>query len=155
MLVNESWFEDIQAWYQKGRNASNQELVTLIANTPSFLFSPPIDDRQSDAIAYFVDGCDKLQRHYESEGQVEEAYNHMQFCYAKLQALATHADAEKDVKRWSLKKLDTLIVSMMEFCQQQHDNSWLKESELLVELHVAFMQGQNGLNLYQSRRSLR
>ncbi|WP_407333047.1 hypothetical protein [Enterovibrio sp. 27052020O] len=149
------WFEQIQAWYSDGMSNGIKGLENLIANSPASLFAPPIDQAQSDAIAYFVDGCIKLQRHYESEGRIDEAYNYLQFCYAKLQGMASHAEVEKEVKRWSLKKLDTLIVAMMEFCQQQQDSAWVKESELLVELHVAFMQGQNGLNLYQSHRSFR
>ncbi|MEZ8142528.1 hypothetical protein A1OO_08410 [Enterovibrio norvegicus FF-33] len=149
------WLEDIKSWYSEGTSSGVNGLANLITNTPSVLFAPPISQTQSDAIAYFVDGCEKLQRLHQSEGRIDEAYNYLQFCYAKLQSLASHADVEKEVKRWSLKKLDTIIVGMMEFCQQQQDNAWIKESEVLVELHVAFMQGQNGLNLYQSHRSFR
>lgn len=143
------WMTEIQCWYGDESNRDMTQLSHVIADTPAKIFEPPIDLMTSDAIAYFVDGCTRLQRHYEAQGQISEAYSYLQFCYAKLQALGARADIEPEVKRWSLKKLDQLIIAMMEFCQHQHDDAWLDESKQLIELHVAFMVGQNNLNLYQ------
>lgn len=145
----DSWMEKIQQWYADTAHRSIDSLAMVVSQTPAMIFYPPIDLMRSDAIAYFVDGCFKLQRHYQFEGKTEDAFSYLQFCYAKLQALASRPDIEPDIRCWSLKKLDGLIVAMMEFCQQQNDVIWQRESEQLVELHIAFMQGQSDLNLYQ------
>ncbi|MBV7296886.1 hypothetical protein [Enterovibrio paralichthyis] len=150
----EKWLQDIQQWYENPQHRDIGQLSAVIEQAPASLFEPPIDHTSSDAIAYFVDGCIRLQRHYEFEGKSTDAYSYLQFCYAKLQALASRTDIETEVRRWSLKKLDQLIVSMMEFCQHQNDAGWLSESKQLIELHVAFMVGQNNLNLYQPQRPL-
>lgn len=149
MRVIDSWMEKIQQWYSDTAHRSIDSLAAIVSQTPAMIFDPPIDLKRSDAIAYFVDGCCKLQRHYQSQGNTEEAFSYLQFCYAKLQALACRPEIEPDIRRWALKKLDILIVAMMEFCQQQNDVVWQRESEQLVELHVSFMQGQSDLNLYQ------
>ncbi len=142
------WFESIQQWYENKETRQFDSLANLLSATPTTLFSSPITQEKSDAIAYFVDACNLLQRHYQHTDRDDDAYSYMQFCYAKLQALASDPQAESDVKRWSLKKLDQCIVTMMEFCQHQGNDSWLLESEQLVELHIAFMLGQNERNLH-------
>ncbi|KKD58214.1 hypothetical protein RN22_22335 [Grimontia sp. AD028] len=152
MDVVDAWMKKIQNWYEDAEHRNVDTLAAVVSQTPAMIFDPPIDLTRSDAIAYFVDGCTKLQRHHQFEGKAEEAFSYLQFCYAKLQALASRSDIEPDIKRWSLKKLDILIVAMMEFCQQQNDAAWQRESEQLVELHVTFMMGQNDLNLHTPAR---
>ncbi|PKF49462.1 hypothetical protein [Enterovibrio nigricans] len=142
----DNWLEDISAWYDN-ENLQYPVLAQLIKSPPAELFSSPVSPEKSDSLAYFFDACFKLHRHEESQLNTDSAYSYLHFSYAKLQQLASHSSSEVDVRRWSIKKLDQVIVAMMEFCQKQGSDDWLKESEMLVELHISFMLGQSNLNV--------
>ncbi|MDD1780634.1 hypothetical protein LRP49_05400 [Enterovibrio sp. ZSDZ35] len=143
------WLSNIEAWY-RDENRQYPALKKLITAPPGDLFLSPVSDEKSDSLAYFFDGCLMLYRHEKQLQNIDNAYSYLHFSYAKLQQLASEPTSDLDVRRWSIKKLDHIIVAMMEFCQEQGTDAWRRESETLVELHITFMLAQSDMNIQRT-----
>ncbi len=148
MLTFSQWLKEIEYWYDND-NPSNVKSLRIIVNAaPDSLFIPPFNQNKSDAIAYFVDACVRIKQNFQQNNSIDESYNYQQFCYAKLQSMACACQTDIPLKRWCVKKLDALVISMLEFCQQQGDPIWLQESENIIKLHAVFMNSLNDFNLF-------
>ncbi|MGF1723478.1 hypothetical protein [Photobacterium nomapromontoriensis] len=143
----ECWLNQLKSDYVLDIRNEISTLSRAVSHAPASIFGPIDTELQSEAIAYWFDSCQRLSYYYQHLNDVELAYSYMHFAYSKLQELASLSPQNPAMKRWCYKKLDRMIVSMMEFCQQQHGQRWEQESNDLVELHVIFMQGQQHINL--------
>ncbi|MDV5167447.1 hypothetical protein [Photobacterium rosenbergii] len=121
--------------------------IQLLNDAPQVMFGPVITDSQNEAIAYWVELCQRLEHFYQQSGDSNLAFRYKQFCYSKIQTLAIAPEQDEAVKRWCIKKLELQIISMLEFCQQQAKSSWQEESQHLINDHVHFMQSINHQNL--------
>lgn len=145
-----TWLDNIKVWYQTPSPPQQRDIQTLIDalnHAPDIIFTDVSCELHNEALAYWLDACQRLSFYYQDLPNIEKAFSYMQFGYAKLQCMICDQALEPDLKRWCLKKLDRMIVAMMEFCQQQNSQQWLDESTQLINLHVTFMEGQNNLNL--------
>ncbi|PSU74752.1 hypothetical protein [Photobacterium phosphoreum] len=155
------WLVTIKAWYREDKPNNITSLSSIIATTPTALFTASKlnnpathqhthHDQQEEALAYWLDGCQKIC-HFHSKQQPQLAFTYIQLPYAKLQALVCDPQQNATTKRWGLKKLDTIIVTLLEFCQNQQQysqlQSWQQQSRDLIDLHVIFMAAQQHLNL--------
>ncbi|MDO6706658.1 hypothetical protein [Photobacterium sp. 1_MG-2023] len=141
------WLTDLKAWYERGNHRDIDILRRGVHRVPDRVFMQLETPHDSEALAYWLDACQRLSIYYTDLGDADQGYNYLQFAYAKLQAMSTETSLQPDARRWALKKLDRLVVAMSDFCQHQHNEKWLEESKHLIDLHVAFMSGQNHLNL--------
>lgn len=153
MMTLHCWLESVKGWYQPNHSHDFSELVTLIQQTPSSMMNELDNETGSEALAYWLDACFRLTKYYQHQGYNEQAFGYIQLSYAKLQAVVCDASYSAELKRWSLKKLDRIIVAMVEFCQHQTDPQWQQESVQLINLHVAFMESQQHLNLKYSAKN--
>ncbi|EAS42811.1 hypothetical protein C9J48_11430 [Photobacterium profundum] len=141
------WLDGIKIWFQPNQSQNIKILIDHVNLAPSALFDNVDSDMNSEALAYWFDACQRLSLYYQDQGEPEKAFSYLQFAYAKLQGMLCHPSHSDDIKRWSLKKIDRIIVVMVEFCQVQQEKKWQQESIQLINLHVTFMEGQNNLNL--------
>lgn len=150
----QSWLTQIKQWYQPQQGRDINILINAVSNAPDSIFGAIETEKHSEALAYWIDSCQRLCCYYqdiaEPAAKPEKAFGYLQFAYAKLQEMACNPELDPGMKRWSLKRLDRMIVAMAEFCQRQEDTKWQQESTQLIELHVAFMQAQNNQNLSYS-----
>ncbi|MDP2572593.1 transcriptional regulator [Vibrio penaeicida] len=145
MISLEAWQAEVSDWYQSGKHDQVEPLVPLILQPPEAIWGPLITDEQSKAIACWLDGCLRIFQHYKREESPTKSYEYLNFAYAKLQAVSCNPEAEIDLKHWCLKRLDHLIVVMLEQCNQL---GWTEESQKQIQCHVEFMsQQQQNLNL--------
>lgn len=152
-----SWLAEIKAWYREDNPNNIPPLIAIITATPAYLFTTSDLDKaanknshndhlREEALAYWLDGCQKIcQFHRQQQPQL--AFTYIQLPYAKLQALVCDPQQSTAIKRWGLKKLDSIIVSLLEFCQCQQQQHWQQQSSDLIDLHVIFMAAQQHLNL--------
>ncbi|SMY33764.1 hypothetical protein PMAL9190_01223 [Photobacterium malacitanum] len=145
------WLTTIKAWYSEDNPNNIPPLIAIITTTPAALFTTPEhnnigDHQQEEALAYWLDGCQKICQFYHHQ-QPQLAFTYIQLPYAKLQALVCDPQQSATTKRWGLKKLDTVIVTLLEFCQSQPQPQWQQQSQDLIDLHVTFMAAQQHLNL--------
>ncbi|CEO40911.1 hypothetical protein C0Z01_16225 [Photobacterium kishitanii] len=152
------WLASIKAWYLEDNPNNIAPLITIITATPTDLFttSDPNkvvsnnnlrnDHQHEEALAYWLDGCQKICQ-YHRQQQPQLAFTYIQLPYAKLQALVCDPQQSAAIKRWGLKKLDSIIVTLLEFCQGQQQQHWQQQSNDLIDLHVIFMAAQQHLNL--------
>lgn len=143
------WLTTIKTWYSDENPNNIKPLIAIISATPISLFTvadPNTHSQNEEALAYWLDGCDKISRFYRQQ-QPELAFTYIQLPYAKLQALICDPQQSATTKRWSLKKLDHIIVTLLEFCQYQQLQHWQQQSDDLIDLHVIFMAAQQHLNL--------
>lgn len=143
----ECWLTQLKSDYARDLGNDIPTLCGAVSHVPTTIFSQIDTDVHSEALAYWFNACHRLSQRYLHCNDAELAYNYMQFAYSKLQELSSLPQQDPAMKRWCYKKLDRMIVSMMEFCQQQHGERWAQEGNDLIELHVMFMQGQQHLNL--------
>ncbi|MGD6735535.1 hypothetical protein ACP5PY_03780 [Photobacterium leiognathi subsp. mandapamensis] len=141
------WLESIKSWYQPNHSHDFSDLISVIEQTPQSMMDELDTETGSEALAYWLDACFRLTKYYQHQGYNEQAFGYIQLSYAKLQAIVCEQSYSAELKRWSLKKLDRIIVAMVEFCQHQSDRQWQQESIQLINLHVAFMESQQHLNL--------
>lgn len=154
----DTWLESIESWYRSRKHDQVDKLEVLILTPPDAIWGPLISDKQSKAIACWLDGCLRIYTHYKqssatpsgnAEGQIaqlmaeraEKAYQFVMFAYSKLQAVSGNTSAEPDLQEWCTKRMQHLCVLALEFANQQHDPRWQGESERLIESHVRFMTG--------------
>ncbi|KLV03411.1 hypothetical protein ABT56_20040 [Photobacterium aquae] len=151
MITIECWLTQVQECYAKAAADNNESHVDalrqIINHAPSSLFGNIESEPHREAIAYWFDVCQRLSCYFRHSGEWDLSYNYLQFAYSKLQAIVSDPLQDPAIKRWGIKKLDRMIVNMLEFCQHQPDPHWQTESESLIELHVRFMQGQQHKNL--------
>ncbi|MBC7001541.1 hypothetical protein BIZ37_03135 [Photobacterium sp. BZF1] len=121
--------------------------IQLLNGAPPVIFGPVITETQNEAIAYWLELCQQLVNFYQNNGDYELAFRYKQFCYSKLQALAIAPQQDAAIKRWCIKKLEIMVINMLEFCQQQSTVVWQNESQQLIDAHVHFMQSMNHQNL--------
>ncbi|WP_422767957.1 hypothetical protein ACOX9X_21060 [Photobacterium leiognathi subsp. mandapamensis] len=141
------WLKSIKSWYQPNHSHDFSDLVSVIQQTPQSMMDELDTETGSEALAYWLDACFRLTKYYQHQGYNEQAFGYIQLSYAKLQAIVCEQSYSAELKRWSLKKLHRIIVAMVEFCQHQSDPQWQQESIQLINLHVAFMESQQHLNL--------
>lgn len=153
MEIIQLWLSDIKSWYQPPTHSDPSILINAVNHAPDAIFDTVETHLHSEALVYWIDACQRLSIYYQNNGDIEKSYSYLQFCYAKLQEMACKPSLDVNMKRWCLKKLDRLIIRLMEFCQCQTDAKWQQESSMLIELHVSFMKGQNHLNLAYSSGS--
>ena len=143
----------IDGWLKKvskldlNLNKGIQPAIQLLNDAPHVMFGPVNTASQNEAIAYWIELCQRLEHFYQQSGDSELAFRYKQFCYSKMQTLAIAPEQDEAVKRWCIKKLELKIISMLEFCQQQAKSSWQEESQHLINDHVYFMQSINHQNL--------
>ncbi|MBA5761211.1 transcriptional regulator [Vibrio sp. 404] len=137
----ESWVEQISHWYETRKHDQDESLQSLILSAPDSIWGPTITELQSKAIACWLDGCLRIF-HSLRYREPSVAYQYLQLASSKLQACASHTQADIELKDWSMKRLQHLTVLALEFCNQQHQNDWQRESHQLIEAHVLFMAAQ-------------
>ena len=152
----DTWLESIENWYRSRKHDQVEKLEVLILMPPDAIWGPLINDKQSKAIACWLDGCLRIYTHYKqasvspidsSEIQVtqdfsepaEKAYQFVMFAYSKLQAVSSNRAAEIALQEWCTKRMQHLCVLALEFANQQQNPRWQGESERLIESHVKFM----------------
>lgn len=150
MIILSDWLSEISHWYQKTDMQNMDTLSPLIHSPPEAVWGPELCDEQSKAIACWLDGCLRLYKHYHQEAQSDKAYGYLQLAYSKLQFVATQPHVDHEIKQWAIKRLDHLIVLLLEFCNQQDAQNWQAESQHQIELHVAFMSSLQDINLADS-----
>ncbi|PSW16038.1 hypothetical protein C9J01_03250 [Photobacterium rosenbergii] len=121
--------------------------IQLLNGAPQVIFGPVITESQNEDIAYWLELCQQLVNFYQNNGDYELAFRYKQFCYSKLQALAIAPQQDEAIKRWCIKKLEIMIINMLEYCQQQPTVVWQNESQQLIDAHVHYMQSMNHQNL--------
>ncbi len=136
----DKWLDDIADLHQNRKH--DQELEVLILNTPTELWGPEVNEMQSAAIGYWLDGCLQiyLQTRYSAP---EKAYQYLQLAYSRLQQVACNPVNELNLRDWCMKRLQHLAVLSLEFCNQQTQASWQTRSHQLIEAHVHFMAAQS------------
>lgn len=135
------WLEQIELWYQTRKHDQGSNLESLILYPPDQVWGPIISERQSKAIACWLDGCLRLFQ-YQRYQRPDKAYQYLQFAYSKLQQVTINPQSELELKDWCMKRMQNLIVLSLEFCTQQPNERWQAESSLLIENHVRFMAAQ-------------
>ncbi|PSU36237.1 hypothetical protein [Photobacterium lutimaris] len=140
------WLEELKS---VALSASWDEAANarLLNEAPSSLFGRVVNPTQSEAVAYWLDVCCRLSAYHQHAGNVDLAFRYQQFSYSKIQALASEPNQDTAIQRWCIKKLERMVVSMLEFCQQQPHPAWQNESKHLIESHVHFMQMLSHQNL--------
>lgn len=147
MITLSDWLSEISDWYQNTDMSDMNTLSPLIHSPPEAIWGPELCDEQSKAIACWLDGCLRLYKHYQQHIQADKAYGYLQLAYSKLQFVATQPHVDSNIKQWAIKRLDHLIVVLLEFCNQQDTNNWQEESKQQIELHVTFMNSLQNINL--------
>ncbi|KXF81106.1 hypothetical protein [Enterovibrio coralii] len=143
------WLGCMQAWYCNQNINEMRGLESLVIEAPANLFAPCIDEDKSLGIGYWLDACVRLHHHLNSVDDRDGAYAFLQFAYSKMQEMGSNISHDIEVKKWCLKRMDALIVTLLEFCQRQQSSYWERESTSLIEAHVSYMTAQNHLNLSQ------
>ncbi|MBY5948327.1 hypothetical protein [Photobacterium rosenbergii] len=128
-------------------NSDIHPAIQLLNDAPQVMFGPVITESQNEAIAYWLELCQQLVNFYQNNGDYELAFRYKQFCYSKLQALAIAPQQDEAIKRWCIKKLEIMVINMLEYCQQRSTLDWQNESQQLINDHVHFMQSMNHQNL--------
>lgn len=143
----QSWLTSIKSWYQPQLHPDYDILISGVNQAPRAIFESIDTELHSEALAYWIDACRRLSFYYLDNGDLDKSYSYLQFSYARLQEMACKPTLSSEMKRWCLKRLDRMVLTMMEFCQRQPGKQWQQETTRLIELHVCFMEGQNNLNL--------
>ncbi|EGA71503.1 hypothetical protein VISI1226_11991 [Vibrio sinaloensis DSM 21326] len=142
MMTLDTWIEQMGTWYQTRKHDQEQTLESLLLSAPEQVWGPKITDQQSKAIACWLDGCLRIFHHQQYQAP-EKAYQFLQLAYAKLQQVVCNRESELGLKDWCMKRLQHLAVVTLEFCNQQSQANWHKESVQLIEAHVSFMESQS------------
>lgn len=146
MKTIEYWLEELKNLALSTHNdaAANAQLLN---EAPPTLFGPVVSPNQIEAIAYWLEVCCRLSAFHQHLGNNELAFQYQQFSYSKIQELTTVPGQDSAIQRWCIKKLEQMVVNMLEFCQQQPHPAWQNESIHLVDTHVHFMQQLSHQNL--------
>lgn len=144
MMTLQTWQSHVSQWYESGQLHKIDNLIPLVHSPPEEIWGPSITDAQSKAIACWLDGCLRINRHYVHADEAKKAYSYLNFAYAKLQSVSCHPLSEIDLKSWALKRLEHLIVLILEQCSQQ---GWQQELHQQIESHVQFMAKHNELTV--------
>ncbi|CAH0535734.1 hypothetical protein VST7929_03208 [Vibrio stylophorae] len=145
-MQRDTWLEAMKAWRGLDKQAIEQ-LADLVNQLPVDAFDDFEYDSARESLAYWLEANLALMRQYQAYGQVERGFSYLQLAYSKLQGLLCQTDLDLDMRRWIIKKLDMLIVAVMEYCQRQPDQHWQKQSEQLLDLHVSFMKQHHPVTL--------
>ncbi|AWK83991.1 hypothetical protein ACPV30_00200 [Photobacterium damselae] len=150
-MNTENWLPRIKALYLKmeeNHSVKIEALEVLNNNVPASIFKQIHSNQDQEAFAYWLDSCFKLHYYYNSKQNYSLSLDYLQLAYSKLQAMVSLYHHSPDLKRWILKKLDQLIVCMLEYCQQSNHNNLCQQSTDLINHHVIFMKSLNNQNLY-------
>ncbi|MCQ1056866.1 hypothetical protein LRP52_02120 [Photobacterium sp. ZSDE20] len=155
MKTIESWLKEVKSltlstrWHAANNtNWDEASTARLLNEAPASLFGSIVSLNQSEAIAYWLDVCCQLSAFHQRSGNVDLAFQYQQFSYSKIQVLATVPNQDPAMRRWCIKKLECMVVDMLEFCQHQpHPPDWQKIRKHLIDTHVHFMQQLSHQNL--------
>ncbi|MGC9401955.1 hypothetical protein [Vibrio genomosp. F10] len=142
----DSWITQIESWYQLRKHDQVALLEPLILKTPDQLWGPTITNAQSKAIACWLDACLRVFEHNRYTAS-EKAFQYLQLAYSKLQQVACDPLSDRDLKDWSMKRVQHLVVLLLEFCNQQTQENWRHQSYQLIEAHVHFMAANDHENI--------
>lgn len=137
----ESWIEQIEMWYRHRKHDQGSDLERLLQQAPQEIWGPTISDRQSKAMACWLDGCLRVFQHERYQAPTK-AYQYLQFASSKLEQVAANPVSELKLRDWCIKRLQHLMVLSVEFCNQQPQARWQTESYQLIEAHIHFMAAQ-------------
>jgi hypothetical protein len=138
-----TWQDQISMWYEHRKHDQVGKLETILYQAPDEVFGPKLCERQSKAIACWLDGCLRVFQHARYHDH-QKAYQTLLYASAKLEQAACQASTDIEIKDWCLKRLQHLTVLALEFCNQQCDQSeWQQQAHSLIESHVALMRSLN------------
>ncbi|CAH0530481.1 hypothetical protein CTH30272_02818 [Allocatenococcus thiocycli] len=138
-----TWQDQISMWYEQRKHDQVGKLETILYQAPDEVFGPKLCERQSKAIACWLDGCLRVFQHARYHDH-QKAYQTLLYASAKLEQAACQASTDIEIKDWCLKRLQHLTVLALEFCNQQCDQSeWQQQAHSLIESHVALMRSLN------------
>ncbi|AEX23577.1 hypothetical protein VEJY3_15781 [Vibrio sp. EJY3] len=138
-----TWQDQISMWYEHRKHDQVGKLETILYQAPDEVFGPKLCERQSKAIACWLDGCLRVFQHARYHDH-QKAYQTLLYASAKLEQAACQVSTDIEIKDWCLKRLQHLTVLALEFCNQQCDQSeWQQQAHSLIESHVALMRSLN------------
>lgn len=138
-----TWQDQISIWYEHRKHDQVGKLETILYQAPDEVFGPKLCERQSKAIACWLDGCLRVFQHARYHDH-QKAYQTLLYASAKLEQAACQVSTDIEIKDWCLKRLQHLTVLALEFCNQQCDQSeWQQQAHSLIESHVALMRSLN------------
>lgn len=142
-----TWLFRLKCQQQTDHFHNISELVSLIHSPPPTLWS----ETHAQAITLWLDGCLQLFRYFNECEHHQLAYQYLQLAYARLQSITANPHTQIDLRYWGANQLDRLTVIMLECCQTQPECQ--KESQQVIELHIAFMTSLGELNM-KSKESM-
>ncbi|MGF1722083.1 transcriptional regulator [Vibrio kyushuensis] len=140
----DSWVKQMESWYGLRKHDQVELLEPLVIAAPTQVWGPTITTLQSKAIACWLDACLRVFENNRYEAS-EKAFQYLQLAYSKLQQVVCNPTAEYELKDWSMKRIQHLVVLLLEFCNQQSLTSkqelsdWKLQSHQIIEAHVHFM----------------
>lgn len=138
-----TWQDQISMWYEHRKHDQVGKLETILYQAPDEVFGPKLCERQSKAIACWLDSCLRVFQHARYHDH-QKAYQTLLYASAKLEQAACQASTDIEIKDWCLKRLQHLTVLALEFCNQKCDQSeWQQQAHSLIESHVALMRSLN------------
>ncbi len=143
MTLND-WQDQISNWYESRKHDQVEQLEMILYQVPDSVFGPELSEKQSKAIACWLDGCLRIFQHLEYR-EHQKAYQILLYASAKLEQAACKSVNDVFIKDWSLKRLQHLTVLALEFCNQQPDDQshWREQAKSLINSHVALMRSLN------------
>ncbi|MCK6264170.1 transcriptional regulator [Vibrio sp. ZSDE26] len=142
----DSWVIQMESWYQSRKHDQVELLEPLIIAAPNQVWGPTITDMQSKAIACWLDACLRVFEKNRFDAS-DKAFQYLQLAYSKLQKVACNPMSEFELKDWSMKRIQHLVVLLLEFCNQHSQDKWLQQSQELIEAHIHFMAANDHDNL--------
>ncbi|MGR5064750.1 hypothetical protein [Photobacterium sp. DNB22_13_2] len=147
MKTIEYWLEELKKNVALNASWDESAVTQLLNEAPPTLFGEVVNPKRSEAIAYWLDVCRRLSLFHQKSGNFDLAFQYQQFYYSKIQMLATVPDQDPATQRWCVKKLEHMIVNMLELCQQHPHPNRQKQSKQLIDSHIFFMQQLSHQNL--------
>ncbi|MGL4828322.1 MAG: transcriptional regulator [Vibrio sp.] len=130
------WLNDVHQWYQNQNSEHVAMLQPLIFRVPEQIWNPKLSEKQSQAIACWLDACLR-QFIYYRENDAEKGLQYLNLAYGRLQHCAAQPQCDIELKSWCMLRMQQLMVLSLECLNQQPDGQ--QQSASLIEAHVQFM----------------
>ncbi|GAD80774.1 hypothetical protein [Vibrio ezurae] len=133
------WQQQVSHWHKARKHDQVDALAQLINNPPSELWGPELTIEQSQGLGYWLDGCSRIYQHYQQQGNVSGAYSYLCLAQARLESVVCRAEVDQNIRCCCCRKLEQIMVLIVEFCKKQHGDRWKVELQNQIETHIKFL----------------
>ncbi|GEA52164.1 hypothetical protein VIN01S_29680 [Vibrio inusitatus NBRC 102082] len=135
----DQWQQQFSLCHKTRKHDQVKVLAQLINDPPHELWGPELSIEQSQGLGCWLDGCARMYQYHLEQAELEAAYSYLCLAQGRLEQVISRAEVDQNIRLCCCRRLEQVMVLIVEFCKKQHGKAWRAELSNQIESHIKFL----------------